>query len=245
MAKALFEVNPALDRAAAAARFARDGRVQLRDVLTTDTAEEIRAILAKSTPWGIAWQSGINNKPQAVEAPQLGSASGAETMQKLVRETSETAGSGDYAFRFGRYPILEAYLEKWHPGSPHELLLEYINAPEMLELVREVTGIPEIVKGDAQATVFAQGHFLGKHIDSHVAEGWRVAYVLNFAIDDWSPDWGGYLNFLDEDGDIVAGYKPRFNALNMFRVPQAHNVSFVPPFAPLGRYAITGWFRDR
>jgi SM-20-related protein len=28
-------------------------------------------------------------------------------------------------------------------------------------------------------------------------------------------------------------------------VPQLHNVSFVPPFAPAARYAITGWFRDR
>jgi hypothetical protein len=28
-------------------------------------------------------------------------------------------------------------------------------------------------------------------------------------------------------------------------VPQRHNVSFVPPFAPAARYAITGWFRDR
>ena len=61
----------------------------------------------------------------------------------------------------------------------------------------------------------------------------------------WRPDWGGYLNFYDEDGDIVAGYRPRFNALNLFLVPQKHAVSYVPPFAPQARFAITGWFRDR
>jgi len=59
------------------------------------------------------------------------------------------------------------------------------------------------------------------------------------------PDWGGYLNFYDDDGDVIAGYRPRFNALNLFAVPQQHNVSFVPPFAAVARYAITGWFRDR
>ena len=47
------------------------------------------------------------------------------------------------------------------------------------------------------------------------------------------------------DADVIAGYRPRFNALHLFAVPQRHNVSFVPPFAAVARYAITGWFRDR
>jgi len=115
----------------------------------------------------------------------------------------------------------------------------------MMDLVREITGFPELVKADGQATLFAPQHYLGKHNDSHVEEGWKVAYVLNFAREDWQPDWGGYLLFLDEDGDVVEGFRPRFNALNMFAVPQDHLVSFVPPFAPAGRLAITGWFRDR
>ncbi|MFV0645166.1 MAG: 2OG-Fe(II) oxygenase [Sphingomonadaceae bacterium] len=234
-----------IDRAACAARFAADGRVQVRDVLTRETAEEIRHILAEKTRWGLAWQSGIEASPQAAEAAELAGADGQDIARTVAQETSRSAGNGGYAFRFARYPMVQAYLGQWDAGGPHDLLLEYINTPDMLDLVREITGFPDLVKGDAQATLFAQGHFLGKHIDSHVEEGWRVAYVLNFAPDDWSPDWGGYLNFLDDDGDIIAGYRPRFNTLNMFRVPQAHNVSFVPPFAPAARFAITGWFRDR
>ena len=68
---------------------------------------------------------------------------------------------------------------------------------------------------------------------------------MNFCAEEWRPDWGGYLNFYDDEGDVVAGYKPRFNALNLFAVPKKHNVTYVPPFAPVGRFAITGWFRDR
>jgi Rps23 Pro-64 3,4-dihydroxylase Tpa1-like proline 4-hydroxylase len=78
-----------------------------------------------------------------------------------------------------------------------------------------------------------------------VLEGWQVAYVMNFCAEEWRPDWGGYLLFYDEDGDVVAGFKPRFNALNLFRVPQKHSVTYVAPFAPIARFAITGWFRDR
>jgi SM-20-related protein len=68
---------------------------------------------------------------------------------------------------------------------------------------------------------------------------------LNMCTVDWRPEWGGYLMFLDSAGDITSGWKPRFNTLNLFRVPQSHMVSYVAPFAAFARFAITGWFRDR
>lgn len=108
-----------------------------------------------------------------------------------------------------------------------------------------MTGVPELIKADAQTTFFSAGDFLAVHDDSNATEGRRVAYVLNVADDDWRPDWGGYLNFLGDDGDIVAGWRPRFNALNLFRVPQRHQVSYVPPFALATRFAVTGWLRDK
>lgn len=166
-------------------------------------------------------------------------------MQELAQASHDAAARGDYAFRYAHYSLVEAYLGKWDEGGPHDLLLEYLNAPEFLQLARDVTGIDELIKADGQATLYGAQHFLAQHTDSHVAEGWRVAYVMNFAVDDWKPDWGGYLNFYDEDGDIIQGFKPRFNALNLFAVPQSHAVSYVPPFAPIGRFAITGWLRDR
>jgi Rps23 Pro-64 3,4-dihydroxylase Tpa1-like proline 4-hydroxylase len=114
-----------------------------------------------------------------------------------------------------------------------------------MDLVRAISGMSDLVKADAQATLYGPNHFLAVHNDEDTSAGRRVAYVLTLCAEDWRPDWGGYLNFYDADGDVVAGYRPRFNALNLFAVPQKHNVSFVPPFAPVARYAITGWFRDR
>ena len=87
------------------------------------------------------------------------------------------------------------------------------------------------------------GDFLTKHNDHEPVTNRKVAYVLNFA-KDWREDWGGYLQFFDGQGNIVEGFKPRFNCLNMFCIPMDHSVSYVPPFCQGQRLAITGWFND-
>ena len=239
----LFELAAEIDRARAAEDFARSGRVQIRDFLAPAAAGTIRRILSQETPWGLAWRAGEDG-PHRMRRQQL-AARPPEQAKAAWERIAASAGARDYAFVYGQYAMLNAYLEGWNEHPALDLLVEHINSEPLLALVRDVTGIAELRKGDAQATLYAPNHFLALHDDSHVEEGWRVAYVMNFALDDWRPDWGGYLMFYDEDGDVVAGFKPRFNSLNMFRVPQKHNVTYVPPFAPVGRFAITGWFRDR
>ena len=242
--KKLFELNPALDRPALARRFAETGRVQVRDVLTEETAREVLNVLTKATPWGMAVGAG-DAKPQSFRMEEARTEAGAQQVNAAAMAAQQHSARGEYGFRFAHYPILTAIQEGWDPGGAHEILLEHINAPEFMALAREITGIDTLVKADGQATLFAPNHYLGRHIDSHVAEGWEVAYVLNFAPPDWHPDWGGYLMFLDDEGDVVEGFRPRFNALNLFKVPQSHLVSYVPPFAPVGRIAVTGWLRTQ
>lgn len=241
--KTLFAINPALDLAPYAARFAATGRVQLRNVLTEQSARELMTVLARGTPWGMAVGAGTA-KPESFSAAQTRTPQGSQALQHAARNAEQHSARGEYGFRFAHYPIIEAMQQGLDPGGPHEILLEHLNTPDFLDLARAVTGI-ELVKADAQATLFAPNNYLGLHIDSHVAEGWEVAYVLNLARDDWHPDWGGHLLFLDEDGDVVEGFRPRFNALNLFRVPTPHLVSYVPPFAPIGRMAVTGWLRSK
>ncbi len=237
----LFELNPALDRPALTKRFAADGRLQIRDFLTAESATAVHQILSRGTRWGLAWQAGKDG-PHSIRSEELRGLSQAQR-EEISRKVAAAGRAGEYAFLYGQYPMVEAYLRKWAPGGPHDLLLEHINDEPLLDLVRTVTGIPELVKADAQATLYAPGQFLSLHTDSHKAEGWRVAYVMSFC-SDWRPDWGGYLTFFDEDGDVVHGLKPRFNALNIFQVPQGHSVTYVPAFAPVERFAVTGWFRD-
>lgn len=243
MTISLFQLNPALDRTALREAFLRDGRVQIRDFLLPEAAATIRTVLERQTRWGLACQAG-DSGPKSLRPEAIAKMSQAER-QELAQALHKSAAAGEYAVRFNNYPILDAYLQGWDKGSPHDLLLEHINDEPFLDLARDVCAIPELRKADAQATLFAPGDFLGQHTDSHVMEGWRVAYVMNFADPDWKSDWGGYLNFLNEDGDVVCGWKPRYNTLNMLKVPQPHAVSYVPPFAPPHRFAITGWLRDR
>lgn len=245
MAIALFELNPALDRAALAKAFAAAGRLQIRNFLTDETARELRGILARHTPWGAAMQAGTHAKPQSWRAAELRQPDAIEAVRQQVAATDAAAARGEYAFRCMRYSLVEAYLGKWNPGGPLDLLLEHLNDEPFLQAMREVSGIASLVKADGHATCYGPQHFLGQHSDSHVAEGWRLAYVLNLTIDEWQPDWGGYLQFFDDRGDIETAWRPRFNSLNLFAVPQAHAVSYVPPFAPLGRYTVGGWLRDR
>lgn len=245
MNKTLFAINPDLDRTVLAAQFAAERRVQIRSVLTEASALELRALLGRGTPWGLALRAPDAEGGEAcyLRAAELQSAAGRERAQTLAQRAAAAAARGEYGYSYASYPLLDAYLQRWDPGGPHDILLEHLNTPEFLDLARVVTGFPDLAKADGQATLYAGGHFLPLHHDSHVAHGWKVAYVLNLASDEWRPDWGGYLAFYNEDGDIVRGYRPRFNALNLFAVPQAHSVTYVPPFAPIGRFAVTGWLR--
>lgn len=245
MTAQILRINPDLDRDDLARQFAADGRVQIRDVLTDEAAQKVRQILFEQTQWELGWQAGNADGPQTIDNATLVGPNAAQEAARASAATDSAAARGDYSCRFAKYPILSAYLEQRAPGGPHDQLIEDMNRPEMLDLVRQVTGIGGLVKADAQATLFSGNHFLGYHDDTNYGQGWRIAYVLGLAPDDWKPDWGGYLQFFDEEGDIVHGWRPRFNVLNLMAVPCPHAVSYVPPFAPNGRVSITGWFRDR
>jgi 2-oxoglutarate-Fe(II)-dependent oxygenase superfamily protein len=239
----LLDLNPALDVAALAAAFARDHRLQVRDVLTAASARIVHRILAEETPWGLSWQAGAQG-PEALRRDAVVAMTAGERQARAQALMTAMRATG-YAFTYASYPLVDGYLGKWAPDGPHDLLLEYINDKPVMDLVRAITGIPGLVKADAQATLYAPNQFLAVHNDEHAVGGRRIAYVLTLCAEDWRPDWGGYLNFYNDDGDVIAGYRPRFNALNLFTVPQRHNVSFVAPFAAVARYAIAGWFRDR
>jgi Rps23 Pro-64 3,4-dihydroxylase Tpa1-like proline 4-hydroxylase len=117
--------------------------------------------------------------------------------------------------------------------------VEFLNAPEFLNLMREITGIPEIAWTDGQATLYRPGDFLTVHNDDSRLTKRLVAYVLNMT-PLWRSDCGGTLQFIDDRGNIAEGYVPAFNVLNIFRVPARHAVTAVTPFGGL-RHSITGW----
>ena len=119
--KKLFELNPALDRAALAARFAATGRVQIRDVLTEATANEVLTVLTKATPWGMATGAGDANR-QCFRMEEMRDPQGQQRINDAAMAAQQNSARGEYGFRFAQYPILTAVQEGWDPGGAHEIL---------------------------------------------------------------------------------------------------------------------------
>ena len=243
----LIEISPSLDLESIAAEFARTGRTRIASFLTDASARRVRDLLERGTPWSLVWRAG-DSPPEVIRAEALPAVTPdrARSMQAALRTAM---AARDYAFCYSTYPLVQALLERWAPGGPHEQLLTDLNQPAFLDLIRRVTAIPDLVKADGQATLYRPGHFLARHDDAEPSKGRRVAYVLNLCGDPdgdpWRPEWGGMLQFLTDAGDPDETLLPRFNALNLFAVPQPHHVTSVASFAPSTRYAVTGWFRDR
>ncbi len=243
----LIDLSPDIDRSSAADQYRRTGRVQIPSILTPGSAKRLRDLLENRTPWGLVWTAG-NRTPEVLRAHELPALAADRT--RAIQQALRTAMAGrEYAYCYSTYPLVQALLDGWAPGGPHERLLTDLNSPAMLDLVRTVSGIGELVKADGQATLYRQGQFLARHDDAEPAKGRRVAYVLNLCGDPegepWRPEYGGMLQFLTDAGEPDQTLLPRFNALYLFRVPQPHHVTSVASFAPSSRFAVTGWFRDR
>ena len=231
----MIKINPDLNRSALATEFRDAGWVQVSNFLTESSANALLDLLDTQTPWGLAWQAG-GTGPQYVSAGQLKEMSPqqhADRRAKLL-QTRSTSAAYNYAYR--SYSLSE---------PTHRRVLDDLNGGAFIDLLRTLTGDDGIILVDGQATLFAPGNAIAVHTDEVADEGRRVAYVLNLTKGEWRPEWGGYLNFFDANGNIERGLRPRFNTLNIFSVPRWHSVAPVAPEAPIARYAVTGWGRSK
>lgn len=232
-------LNSGLKTSELTRRFRQDKRIVIRDVLAPSAAEQIFECLTRDVKWGLAYQD--DTGPQLIDHDRLKALSPAE--RDAIDTRINLRARETFQYRYQCYPMLDAYLQRRDPGLRLHQVLEFINSPEMIELVRTVTGMKQIVRADAQATLFAPGDFLTLHNDFDAKKGRLAAYVLGFTRN-WRADYGGMLQFMDDRHNVEQGFLPQFNSLMLFSVPQMHAVTYVPAFAPIGRYAITGWFQD-
>lgn len=150
--------------------------------------------------------------------------------------------STGFQYLFDAYRLSDLAEEGTLAGGVLADLFAALNTEETLSVFRLMTGDSRIQYADAQVTRYRPGHFLTEHDDRHPEKHRLYAYVINLT-PVWRADWGGLLMFTGEDGHISEAYTPRWNAINLFKVPQPHAVSVVAPFARGARYSITGWLR--
>lgn len=230
-------LNPSLDIPALAAEFRQKNRVQIRDALIPEVAARLHRCLEDEVPWGVAYVDAAG-KSQIITGDRVANFTRDDwaALNRAVQGTDP----GKFQFFYNSYMMLSAYLEKRDPQLVLNAVVEFLNSPGFLGMVKDVTGVEDVVRADAQATRYIPGSFLRKHNDMNQEDTRRVAYVFNFT-QDWQADWGGLLQFLDDERQVTETYPPLFNSLTLFKVPMWHNVSYVVPSAPRGRYAITGW----
>lgn len=231
-------LNPALDVDALGRKLVDDRRLQVRDFLVDQEAERIHQLLAQQTPWWTAFNDG---ERVAQVSPELAA--------RLTREQAAEIHAGiqqraqrQYQFLYDYYPLFAHYFMPEVAWMPLFEVYEWLNSEASLAFFRRLTGRGDIRWADGQATLYRAGHFLQCHTDEQKNEQRIAAYVFNLT-KDWDRDWGGYLQFYDAQSDVEHGFRPIFNALNIFLIPAVHNVGMVASYAPGLRYSITGWLR--
>lgn len=233
------KLSPALDRRVIAEVFKTQGRVHIPDVLAPESAEALFAQLSTQTPWQLSLNVGQRHVDIAHQQLMVMPPEQRETMTRRMLEQSRRG----FQYVFENYPLYDLH-EAGERAHPLMAMHEFLNSEEFLQFARDVTGQHHIAFADSQATKYLPGHFLTEHDDDVAGKQRLAAYVFGFT-PEWRADWGGVLQFIERDGHIAEGYVPKFNVLNLFRVPQKHSVSYVTPAAVHARYSITGWLRAR
>ena len=232
-----------IDARQLAPAYARSGRIHIPDFLTAAVATELHQAISND----LAWSRTLLLGGQGYEAPVADLAAIPEpTRHDLDRAVGEAARAGfQYDYETWRLSDrMEAGQRTGGSAAPLEAFFDLVNGEAFLAFVRDLTGNLAPAFCDAQATRYRAGHFLNVHTDDVAGKDRLFAYVLNLT-PDWRTDWGGLLLFHDADGHVAEGYVPRFNALNLFTVPQTHSVSQIASFVTASRYAITGWVRGK
>jgi SM-20-related protein len=239
-------LNPELDLDHYAKLYAENGLVQIPDVLDGPTADYVHNLLSKHLAWRLVFPKvdapaanhGAVELLTQADIKKLGQAEMRNRINRVMERARRNIG-----YLYSSYPMIQAYLEGWDPGHPIHALTGFLNSPEFLDVGRKVIDCPGLTKADCQATLYAPGQFLTRHVDEGMNQERRAAYTFGFTRN-WQVDWGGLLMFIDEKLDVERAFLPRFNTLSLFDGRKVHSVSAVAPFAGTGRYQITGWLRD-
>ena len=222
--------------AGAAGSFARSGVVRIGEFYDPGVAEALWRHLDSQLPWTRA----VSRGGTALElGSDLIAAMDSGHGDAILAAIHDGARHG-FQFLYDSVITSDDAAARKARGLLLDRVIDAFNHPTSLAAFRAITGVAEIRRVNGQASRYLPGHFLTSHDDGIDGQDRVAAYVLNLTRD-WREDWGGMLQFHTASGDIALSLKPRFNAMNLFRVPQMHSVSYVAPFAAVPRYAIIGW----
>lgn len=227
-----FSLNPDLDLDLIAKEFSLDGRVRVNNLLPEDNAQKLSDCLLNLQSYRHAFVHG--EKYGEASKAQLQSLSPEERNGFFSDIMSQAAnGVGFWYERHGITAQDEGVLGK---------LYAWLNSDELLEIMAKITNVASYKSAMAQATRYQRGDFLTRHKDDITAQKRKTAFVINVP-KQWHPDWGGLLQFFEDNGTPREAWNPDFNSLSLFDVSHVHSVTSVSAFAPQPRLAVSGWFQ--
>lgn len=227
------------ETAALAARLAATGRVQLPDLLDDATAARLRDAARAEEGFQTVTLGGKGH----VDLPAAWLESLTPAQRTDMGRAAQEAATERFHYLYDNLPLWDLDQAGRLDGL-WKALVGFLNSDAFLGPMRELTGEARIAYCDAQVTRYRRGHFLTAHDDGIEGKNRYYAYVLNLS-PRWMIEWGGLLMFHGDDGHVAEAFLPKFNSLNLLKVPALHSVSQVSLFAGDDRLAITGWLRGR
>jgi hypothetical protein len=217
----------------------RSGRMHIPSFLQPGAAQRLYEEMQ-----ALDWRVVLNGGERIYDLTQSDIGGLAVARQSDLLQALHAQASTGFQFLYDSFRVSDLFESGALTSGAMAELFAALNSEPGLAMFRALTGDDRIVHLDAQATRYRPGHFLTCHDDDVAGKNRLFAYVINLT-PNWRADWGGLLNFLDADGHVAEAYTPRWNALNILKVPQRHAVSYVTPIAQGARYSITGWMRSR
>ena len=231
-----YRINPDLDRAGLRREYEEAGRVRIYGLLEDGAMQLYEHFLARTD-----WIHLINTESGILELDPAAKAALSPAEWAGIEAAAHARVKDYFQYRYEAVRVNAAEQERIH--DPLADFARFMQSAELLGFLRDVTGHDELAFTDGQATAYGPGDFLTGHDDDVAGKGRLAAYVYGLT-PYWRLEYGGLLLFHGPHDRTAAGNVPRFNTLDLFRVPQQHSVSFVTPAAPHRRFAVTGWLRS-
>lgn len=219
--------------------FATQGWVQIENILADAAADSLLNKLEQWPEWNLVTR--LAGQHRSFDAAAMLNIA-ADQREAFLNHVYAEATKG-FQYLYERFPLYDRAMQQQALDPDFAALFQLLRSEAFMQLLKNISGCQRITFTDGQITQYRAGHFLTLHDDKDDAAGRELAFVLNLS-KNWQPDFGGFLQFLDGQGNIEHALLPKYNSLAIFQVPKPHAVSYIPPYVSLKRFAITGWARS-
>jgi len=234
-------LNTDLDIKTLRENFHLDKRLKIENFLKPEIAEQLRNACLNHVPFSLQYVlDGEYQSKTPAELSKLTPQEANDMHNKVLTEASKGVGFLYDGYLRSRVDPNSSSWQNEELEFAHKVF-DDMSSDDVINVIKQITDNQEINGAEPQYTRYTNGHFLTRHLDIVPGRGRRFAFVLGLT-KDWHPDWGGLLQFYEENGTPRDAWMPEFNTLSIFEVTHVHSVSYVTPFAAAPRLSLTGWF---